>query len=225
MTSRLTQLVSASALALALSHCGGGSTPESKTPASPDAKPEAVGEQPVAPAKPSSTAQATEPSDTSPLKLTDAQIAAVTDSVNTAEIEQARLAQSKSKNAQVQSFAAMMIEHHGEAKRKQTALNLGEAESAVSLRVAASTHITMEQLKQKEGSEFDQAYLQAQIDGHQKVLDAIDRELLPSAKDPALKAYLYEIRPKVEQHLEQAQQAKQTLASARSTSSPHATNQ
>lgn len=210
MITILARLASASALAAATLNCGGGSTPSSNTPN-------------TAPLE-SSVPPSTDPGDTDALSaaaspepgapLSDAQIAAVTDAVNTAEIEQAQLAQSKSTNPQVQSFAGMMIAHHGQAKRKQTTLGIAEAESPLSLKLAAQTHTTVEQLKQKSGSEFDRAYLEAQVDAHQQVLDTIDQQLLPSAQNPQLKAYLEELRPQVAEHLQQARSAKDTLAAS-----------
>jgi len=56
-------------------------------------------------------------SSTNTAPLNDQQIAKITDSVNSAEIEQAKLAQQKSKNQQVRQFASMMIQHHGQATR------------------------------------------------------------------------------------------------------------
>jgi predicted outer membrane protein len=59
------------------------------------------------------------------------------------------------------------------------------------------------------------------VDGHRKVLDTIDKELLPNVKSSELKAYLEEIRPKVEQHLQAARDAQQAIesnAGARGTS-------
>jgi putative membrane protein len=211
MITRITSLVSASALALATLNCGGGSTPSSNTPNT--APLESTVPPSTDPQDTSAVSGAASESPTPGAPLTDAQIAAVTDAVNTAEIEQAQLAQSKSTNAQVQSFASMMIEHHGQAKRKQTTLGIAEAESALSLKLAAETRTTLEQLEQKSGSEFDRAYLQAQIDGHQKVLNAIDQQLLPDAKNEQLKSYLEELRPQVAAHLERARTAKDALAS------------
>lgn len=217
MISRLTLLVSTSALALAALNCGGGATPESKTPSTAPSDPPNA-EPDHGSAVSDAANQGPEPG--SP--LTDPQIAAVTDAVNTAEIEQARLAQSKSTNDKVQSFAGMMIEHHGQAKRKQTTLGIAEAESPLSLKLAAKTHTTMEQLKQKSGSEFDRAYLKAQVEGHQDVLDAIDQQLLPHVQNAQLKAYLEELRPQVAEHLARAQSAEDALASADSSSPPRA---
>jgi putative membrane protein len=217
MIAKFSLLVSTSAMALSLFGCG-GSTPDSNTPNT------APMEQSTAPSTDPGDSDAVSgadaPSPASP--LSDQQIAAVTDAVNTAEIEQAQLAQSKSTNDKVQSFAGMMIEHHGQAKRKQATLGIAEAESPLSLKLAADTHTTMEQLKQKSGAEFDRAYLQAQVDGHRKVLDAIDKQLLPDAKNPQLKAYLEELRPQVAEHLQRATAAKDAVASTGSSASPHA---
>lgn len=214
MTSRFTLLVSTSALALATLNCG-GSTPSSNT--ANTAPMETTGSPTADPDDSSAVSGAAAQSADPGSPLSDPQIAAVTDAVNTAEIEQAQLAQSKSTNDKVKSFAGMMIEHHGQAKRKQTTLGLAESESPLSLKLAAETHTTLEQLRQKSGAEFDRAYMQAQVDGHQKVLDAIDQQLLPNAKNAQLKAYLEELRPQVAEHLQQAKSAQDTLASAGSS--------
>lgn len=224
MISRIALLAAASALALATLNCGGSSTPESKTPntapaeASVPATNEPTTNDPTTDGATVSGSDSPDPA--SP--LSDQQIAAVTDGVNTAEIEQAQLAQTKSTDEKVKLFASMMIEHHGQAKRKQTTLGIAKVESPLSLKLAAKAHTTMVQLKQKSGVEFDRAYLLAQVDGHQEVLETIDNQLLPDAKNPELKAYLEELRPQVAEHLERAKAAKDTLAAASSPASPHA---
>jgi predicted outer membrane protein len=67
-------------------------------------------------------------------------------------------------------------------------------------------------LETKSGKDFDQAYLQLQIDEHRQVLKKLDQELLPAARNPGLKAYLQEIKPKVESHLAQAERLQQELS-------------
>ena len=148
--------------------------------------------------------------------LTDEQIAAITDAANSAEIAQAKLAQSKSKDAAVKQFAAMMISHHGEAKQKQAKLKLKPAESGVSTAMQVDADATMNALKADNGKDFDQAYITAQVTGHQKVLDTINDKLLPNAKSPELKAYLEEIKPRVEDHLKQAKQLQESFDSKHS---------
>ena len=156
--------------------------------------------------------------------LSDAQIAAITDGVNSAEIEQAKLAKATTKNPEVRRFATMMIEHHGEAKKKQASLKLETADSPLSQQMSEEASTTLATLKSKKGAEFDRAYLEAQVEGHQKVLDALDHDLRPQAQNPELQNYLAELEPKVSQHLQSAHSAQQALESAPSkgkkTSSP-----
>ncbi len=156
--------------------------------------------------------------------LNDGQIAAITASANGAEIEQAKLARSKSKNAKVLQFANMMITQHGDAQKKQDKLNISPIESSASADLVAETNKTLESLKQKTGSDFDQAYIDAQVQAHKLVLDTITGKLLPNAKSPELKAYLEEIKPKVEHHLELAQQTRDALANQNPKTNPSLTN-
>jgi len=149
--------------------------------------------------------------------LSDEQIAAVTDAANTAEIEQAKLAESKSKDAGVKRFAAMMIAHHGSAKAKQARLKLKPAESSLSTNIEEDAASTLNALKSDKGKDFDKAYIAAQVDGHQKVLDTINGKLLPNVKNAELKAYLDEIKPRVEQHLKEAKQLQESFDSKSSS--------
>ncbi len=173
------------------------------------------------------TSQAPSPSDTAtaaaeapapkPEALSDAQIAAITDAANSAEIAQAKVAQQKSKDAGVKSFAAMMISHHGEAKQKQAKLKLKTEESGLSTAMHADAGATLNALTTDSAKDFDKDYIAAQITGHQKVLDAINDQLLPNVKNASLKAYLEEIKPKVEQHLKQAKQLQENFDSKSSS--------
>lgn len=153
--------------------------------------------------------------------LNDGQIAAITASANGGEIEQAKLARTKSKNPKVLQFANMMIAHHGDAQKKQEKLKISPIESSASADLVAENNKTMESLKQKTGADFDKAYMEAQVDGHKIVLDTINGKLLPNVKDAELKAYIEEIKPKVEQHLELAQQTRDALAAQHPATNPN----
>ena len=224
---RATRTVAVLALsALAFIQCGG----DQKTPETPETMPSA---EPPAPAPDTdagtssnaaaaiaSTQAKADDEAAAPPKvepLSDEQIAAVTDAANTAEIEQAKLAESKSKDAGVKRFAAMMIAHHGAAKQKQAKLKIKPAESAVSTGLQADAASTLDALKTDKGKDFDKAYIAAQVDAHQKVLDTINDKLLPSVKNADLKAYLDEIKPRVEQHLKEAKQLQENFDSKSST--------
>ncbi|HKO51693.1 MAG TPA: DUF4142 domain-containing protein [Polyangiaceae bacterium] len=212
--------------ALALTQCGGDQKTAESAPTMPSAEPPTD----QAPELDAGTAQSpeginiatapTEPS-TPPApkaeELSDAQIAAITDAANSAEIAQAKIAQLKSKDAAVKSFAAMMIVHHGQAKQKQAKLKLKTEVSGVSTAMNADAGATLDALNSDPGKDFDKIYINSQITGHQKVLDTINDKLLPNVKDAKLKAYLDEIKPKVEEHLRQAKQLQQSFDSKTST--------
>jgi putative membrane protein len=226
-----TRLIAVGALgALAFIQCGG----DQKAPETPANEPAPSAEPPASledAGSATSSAAPTPPASESTAQpapaaaLTDEQIAAITDAANTAEIAQAKLAEGKSKNAEVKRFAMMMIKHHGEAKAKQAKLKLQPADSSDSTALKADAASTLDTLKKDTGKEFDKAYIDAQVDGHQKVLDTINQKLLPSVKSPDLKAYLDEIKPRVEAHLKQAKEMQQSFdskSSAADSASKHA---
>jgi putative membrane protein len=216
-----TRMTAAAALAaFAFINCGG----DQKPPETPSSEPAPSAEPPAAPdadagatsmkaSTPTPAESATAEAAPVPESLTDEQIAAITDAANTAEIAQAKLAESKSKSPDVKRFAAMMIHHHGDAKKKQAQLKLQMADSSDSTALKADAASTLDALKKDAGKAFDKAYIDAQVDGHQKVLDAINQKLLPNVKNADLKAYLDEIKPRVEEHLKQAKELQENFDS------------
>jgi putative membrane protein len=191
-------------------------TPASRaTPATPQ---EEMSPQPAetqaepAPAEPAAEKQA----------LSDEQIAAVTNAANDAEIEQAKIAQKNAKNPRVKKFAAMMIKDHTQAKQKQKKLlgtiAITPADSSMSTQLESDSQQKLEDLKAVKGADFDRAYMDAQVDAHQKVLDAFDNQLIPETENAEFKALLSEIRPKIAAHLAEAKDIQQALLDA--TSAP-----
>jgi len=150
--------------------------------------------------------------------LSDGQIAAITDAVHASEIEQAQLAQSKSKDPHVLSFASMMINHHTQARQREQALGMSTAASPMLQTLSSQARQTTATLRDKSGKDFDRAYLQAQVEQHQKVLDTIDRQLMPNAKNPQLRSHLQSMRPTIQQHLQAARDAQQALNTSTSGS-------
>jgi putative membrane protein len=229
MTFSRLMLGCASALLAAATACQSGnpSEPHPNPPAA--TTPTQSGTPPAAtpPPAPSSTASAASPahatepaagttpstaSRDAPAPLTDGQVAAVTDGLNRSEIEQAKLARSKSKNKQVLSFATMMIDHHGQAQKQQAALKETPEPSPLATQLQAEAQKTLATLQQDSGTDFDRAYLDAQVDGHQKALDTLKQRLLPSAKAAELTKYLRGLEPKIEQHLARARTLRDGLA-------------
>jgi len=217
MFRRQTAIVYTIALAAtALTHCKSSNSEPSKT--ADNASDPSNRESSAEPTAQSSSSSG--PSSNSELKaLDDAQIAAIADAANSAEVEQGKLAQAKASDSRVRTFATMMVDHHGEARRDQQALSVGKQDNADSQRLSDEASTALQSLQQKSGTEFDRAYIQLQCDEHRKVLSTLDEKLLPAAKDPALKAYLQELKPKVEAHLAQAERLQKELGSSEGKSS------
>jgi putative membrane protein len=182
---------------------------EALPPAPPVPAQPASTDSPTAPTVPSG-AVAANPPPPAPAKdtLTDGQLARVSELVNKAEVEQAKVAQARSKSAAVRKFAAMMIKHHGDALREQDKLvkklNVTPTDSSVAGALKADSEKTLDTLKKADAASFDSTYVQSQIDGHQKVLEVLDKHA-PATATPELADILSRARTYVEQHLKEAQ--------------------
>jgi putative membrane protein len=166
---------------------------------------------------PSSGAPAADaPSVSKPEGLNDAEIALVVELANKGEVEQGKVAQKRAKNARVKKFATMMVTDHGKALKEHEKLvsqaGLTPDESTLSTQLAADSERSLTALNQAEAASFDRTYIDTQVDVHSKVLDAIDTQLIPNAKNEQLKAELTKVRGVVEAHLKEARDIQQTLA-------------
>jgi putative membrane protein len=141
-------------------------------------------------------------------RLSESQVAMVTELVSSAEIEQGKLAQTKAKSPAVKKFAAMMIKHHTDAKTEQAKLyqqlSLTPTQSPQSTLLKEDADKTLSTLRAADSNSFDVAYMNSQVEAHQKVLDAINQDLLPSAADQRLIDGLNKMKSAVEAHLNEA---------------------
>jgi putative membrane protein len=186
-----------------------GTTPVSQTtPASSSPAPGAVGTSNELAASAGAATPAT-------ARLTASQIAMVTELANSAEIEQGKLAQSKAKSASVKKFAAMMVKHHSEAKTDQAKLyqelGLTPTPSTQGNLLKDDADKTMGTLRAADGNAFDLAYMNSQVEAHQKVLNTINQELLPSASEEKLRDSLGDMKDTVEAHLKEARSIQEDL--------------
>jgi putative membrane protein len=148
--------------------------------------------------------------------LTDEQILQLLHTANAGEIEQAKIAQRKSKNGQVKHFASMMVKDHTDADRKgqdvAAKLNNKPMPSATNTKLESDARQMTSSMSTRTGADFDQAYIDAQVKEHQQLLDLIDTQLLPSAKSADVKNVVQTVRPKVQSHLQEAQDIQRKLA-------------
>ena len=145
----------------------------------------------------------------------DAQIAAIVVTANQVDIEAGQLAKSTSKNKEVQEFAQLMVTDH-------SGVNKSATELVTKLHVTPESNPTSESLKsggdqnlttlrKLSGPAFDKAYVDHEVAYHQAVLDAVDKTLIPSAKNAELKALLVKVRPAFVAHLQHAKMLQASL--------------
>ena len=136
---------------------------------------------------------------------------------NKIDVDAGKIAKSHSKNnAKCKQFAAAddhrphrdeqagfrpRQEAEREARRER---HQQEPEEARRSRTEAS-------LKKLKGAEFDKAYVNHEVDYHQQVLDAIDKVLIPNAKNAELKGLIEKVRPAIATHLEHAKHLQASL--------------
>ena len=139
---------------------------------------------------------------------TDPQIAAIVVTANQVDIDAGKLAESKSKSADVKAFAERMVTDHSGVNQAAVALvhKLGvtpqENPTSQSLKQGGDDNLT--KLKALGGTKFDRAYIDHEVTYHQSVLDALDKTLIPNAQNEELKALLVKVRPAFVAHLEHA---------------------
>lgn len=145
----------------------------------------------------------------------DAQIAHIVVTANTVDIEAGKLAEKKGSNAEVKAFGKQMVTDHSASNKQASALagKLGvkpeDNPTSQSLRKGGDENI--KKLNGLKGKEFDKAYVDQEVAYHQAVLDAIDKTLIPNAKNAELKSLLEKTRPVIDGHLQHARQVRSKL--------------
>ena len=147
---------------------------------------------------------------------TDANVAATLSMSDSAEILPSQVAQQKAQNAQVRDYAQMMVRDHGMLEDSLLALTrrigLTPAPDAMSRQLKTQADSVTRALQAQTGAAFDQAYMQWMVLSHQTALNAVDQQLLPAIQNPELKnAVQQQVRPMIQQHLQQAQQIQSSL--------------
>jgi putative membrane protein len=133
---------------------------------------------------------------------------------NQGEIDQANAAMPKLANSDVRDFARMMISDHNTALTNVTnvmaashIISHDASFDAIQLRNKAKQLVTN---FNSAGGSVDRAYMVAMVEGHQQLLDMMDRSLIPSARGDVL-TLLQSMRPTVAAHLDRARQILGTM--------------
>jgi putative membrane protein len=146
----------------------------------------------------------------------DPQIAGIVVTANAIDIDAGKLAKSHTKNKEVSKFAQLMITDHTAVNKQAGALakKLGvkpeDSDTSRGLKAGAAQNV--KNLKGLKGAAFDKAYVEHEVVYHQAVLDAIDKVLIPNARNAELKDLIVKVRPAIAAHLDHAKMVQSDLA-------------
>lgn len=121
------------------------------------------------------------------------------------EIAAAKLAQSKSSDPKVKSFAADMIKDHTKSTADlKAAAAKADGHPMPSGMMTAEQQANMTKLQGLSGTDFDKEYARQQVDAHQKALAAL-KGYASGGDSPPLKDFASKTATVVEHHLDMAQ--------------------
>jgi len=156
------------------------------------------------------------PAAASAQSINDAQIASIVVTANQVDIDAGNFAKTRAKNPQVKQFAQQMVTDHTGVNKQATALaaklKVTPQDNPTSQSLKSGGDANVAKLKTLKGADFDKAYIDHEVDYHQAVLDAVDKTLIPGAKNDELKALLVKTRPAFVAHLEHAKHVQAELS-------------
>ena len=126
-----------------------------------------------------------------------------------AEVQMGEKAQSKAVNQRVKNFAAMMVHDHSAANDKVKSF---ASQRNVTLPGAVSDdHKKMaEDLDKKTGKDFDKAYMDDMVKGHEKVVDMFEKAN-NNVNDTEVKNFINSTLPAIKAHLDSAKAIRKSL--------------
>lgn len=144
------------------------------------------------------------------LVLSDANVSSIFGTANMGEVQLAQLALQRTSNDAVRGYAQRMIQDHTNAnqqlERILTSARMRPVPVEPTDRLSRSVSETMATLQQLEGTAFDRAYMESQVEMHRWLLGTLDDALIPSTRRRDLEELLRNNRSIVAAHLQQAQQ-------------------
>jgi putative membrane protein len=145
----------------------------------------------------------------------DANIAAIVLAANNTDISYAKLVPARAQSVAIKDFAQRMLTDHNAVNAAVSDLlnriDLTPEENTTSLDFRDESTTKRDLMRELEGRTFDSTYIANEVSYHTKLLDALDKVLIPGADHPQLKQTLVQIRPAVAAHLAHAQRVQSAL--------------
>jgi putative membrane protein len=143
-----------------------------------------------------------------PVNLSDAQILEIANISNSAEVAEARAALDTAEAPAVKSFASTMLTDHGAAlsagRTLAQKLEIAAQSSVQGAAMKAAADRASAELAKTSGPAFEKTYLTTCVALHQRFLESLDAELIPSTNAPQLSTFLSNLRATERRHLDLA---------------------
>lgn len=145
----------------------------------------------------------------------DPQIAHIVVTANQVDVDAGKLAEKMASSQEVRQFGRQMVTDHTAVNKQASALvkklNVQPQPNDTSASLKKGGDENLAKLGTLKGKAFDKEYVDHEVTYHQAVIDAVDKTLVPSAKNDELKALIEKVRPTLVQHLEHAKQLQSQL--------------
>jgi len=128
--------------------------------------------------------------------------------VSMAEVKLGQLAQDKSSNARIKAFGEMMVRDHSKANDELKAL-AGKKNVTLPAKIGDAHQKKYDDLSKKSGKDFDKAYINAMVDGHEAAVSDFKKQTDNSDAD--VKEWVNKTLPTLQMHLDSARAIKKAL--------------
>jgi putative membrane protein len=147
--------------------------------------------------------------------ISDAQIAAIVVTANQVDIDAGQVAASMASDKEVKKFGAEMVKDHTGVNKSAvdlvTRLKVTPEDNPTAMSLKKGGMDNVDNLKTMKGKAFDKAYIDHEVAYHEQVIEAMDKVLIPGAKNDELKALLVKVRPAFVSHLAHAKHLQSTM--------------
>jgi putative membrane protein len=128
------------------------------------------------------------------------------------EVRLGELAQRQAASPEVQQFGQRMVQDHGQANEQLIQIMQGKG-IELPQEMPKEAQQLHDELQQKSGAEFDQAYMEDMISDHQKDVETF-QQYVETGQDPELRSFAEKALPILEQHRRLAQQTQEQVTAA-----------
>jgi putative membrane protein len=128
------------------------------------------------------------------------------------EVRLGELAQQQAATLEVQQFGERMVQDHGQANDQLTQI-MQDKGIELPEEMPKEGQELHDELQQKAGAEFDQAYMDEMVRDHQADIEAF-QQYAETGQDPDLRGFAEQALPILEQHRRLAQQTREQVTAA-----------